>query len=203
VKLAAHPDHLYFGTSWSPDGKWVLYQDCHYKQDPGHDWSDVCIGRADGSEHRVLTEGQAMWFAATYGSLETRGGGSNLPAWTRNGSVLFPRRRPGSVVPWHYQPQRPDTDHFNRELRVEEARGGVDICRLDVRTGKTEMLTREEPATWDFRASESPDGRKIAFCRAATGGPPAIWVMDSTGKNQRQITNGIDGKGADHPRWIG
>ena len=58
IKVAAHPGHLYFGTSWSPDGKWVLYQDCHFRGDPGHDWSDICIGRADGSEHRVLTEGQ-------------------------------------------------------------------------------------------------------------------------------------------------
>jgi hypothetical protein len=24
---------VYFGTSWSPAGEWVLYQDCHYKQD--------------------------------------------------------------------------------------------------------------------------------------------------------------------------
>src|ERR1043166_921660 len=58
VKVAGHPAHLYFGTSWSPDGKWILYQDCHYKEDPGHDWSDVCIGRADGSEHKILTAGK-------------------------------------------------------------------------------------------------------------------------------------------------
>src|SRR4029079_5494841 len=42
VRIAGHPDHLYFGTSWSPDGKWILYQDCHFKEDPGHDWSDIC-----------------------------------------------------------------------------------------------------------------------------------------------------------------
>lgn len=27
--VAAHPEHLYFGTSWSPDGQWILYVDCH------------------------------------------------------------------------------------------------------------------------------------------------------------------------------
>src|SRR5689334_17758819 len=78
VRIAGNPDHLYFGTSWSPDGKWILYQDCHYKQDPGHDWSDICVGRADGSEHRVLTQGQAQWFGATYGPKDNRGGGSNM-----------------------------------------------------------------------------------------------------------------------------
>jgi Tol biopolymer transport system component len=28
ITLAAQPGHLYFGTSWSPAGDWVLYVDC-------------------------------------------------------------------------------------------------------------------------------------------------------------------------------
>ena len=59
VRVAAMPGHLYFGTMWSPDGRWILYVDCLPGEDPGHDWADVCIGRADGSEHRVLTSGKA------------------------------------------------------------------------------------------------------------------------------------------------
>ncbi len=98
IKVAAHPDHLYFGTSWSPDGQWILYVDCHYKNEPGHDWADVCVGRADGSEHRVLTEGQPMWFAATYGDTTSRGSGSNLPAWTHDGCILYPRRTDGARI---------------------------------------------------------------------------------------------------------
>ena len=121
--IAADPNHLYFGTSWSPDGESVLYVDCHYHEDPGHDWADVCVGKADGSQHRVLTTGQAMWFAATYGNRDTRGGGSNLPAWTHDGKILFPRRHPDSKVAWEYQPQRPDVDHFNRDYKPEQARG--------------------------------------------------------------------------------
>ncbi|NOS71582.1 MAG: serine/threonine protein kinase [Verrucomicrobia bacterium] len=202
VRVAAHPDHLYFGTNWSPDGQWVLYQDCQSKTDPGHDWSDVCIGRPDGTEHRVLTKDNAMWFAATYGDAQNRGGGSNVPAWTRDGQILFPRRLPGSKVPWEFQSQRPDTDHFNRDFKPESARGGVEICRLNPREGKLTRLTHNEPPVWDFRSSESPDGRLIVFCRAETGGVPGIWVMNSDGSNQRLLTRGVDDKGADHPRWL-
>jgi len=100
--VAAAPGHLYFGTSWSPDGEWILYVDCLHGEDPGHDWADVGIGRADGRERRLLTSGQAMWFAATYGDPRTRGGGSNVPAWTRNGRILFPRRLLESKVAWEY-----------------------------------------------------------------------------------------------------
>jgi TolB protein len=201
-RIAADPDHLYFGTSWSPDGESVLYVDCRYREDPGHDWADVCVGKADGSQHRVLTSDQAMWFAATYGNRDTRGGGSNLPAWTHDGKILFPRRHADSKVAWEYQPQRPDLDHFNRDYKPEHARGGTEICRLDPRDGTYQALTRNKPGVWDFRAIESPDGRWIAFCRATVGAPPSLWVMESDGKNPRQITRGWQDRGADHPQWL-
>ena len=202
IRVAAQPGHLYFGTQWSPNGQWVLYVDCLYQQDPGHDWADVCIGRADGSEHRVLTTGQSMWFAATYGDPKTRGGGSNVPAWTRDGSILFPQKSKDAKVAWVYRVNQPDLDHFNRDFRPELARGGTQICRLDPESGSITVLTPNDNPVWDFRASQSPDGKQIVFCRAATGEAPAIWVMDNHGKDARMITRGIDELGADHPRWI-
>ncbi len=202
TRIAAKPGHLYFGTSWSPDGRWVVYVDCRPGEEPGHDWADVCVGRADGIEHRVLTSDKSMWFAATYGDPKTRGGGSNVPAWTHDGSILFPRRLPNSRVAWEFQPGRPDVDHFNRDYKPELARGGTEICRLGLRDGRVTALTRSDPPLWDFRASESADGQFIAFCRAKTGEPPAIWVMDADGKNPRKITHGLEDRGADHPRWL-
>ena len=202
VRIAAHRDHLYFGPSWSPDGQWLLFQDCQFKTDPGHDWSDLCLARPDGKDFRALTEGQTMWFAATYGNPQNRGGGSNIPVWTRDGKIVFPRRLPGSKVPWEFQPQRPDTDHFNRDFKPELARGGVQICQLNPRTGEVTALTRSAPTVWDFRASESSDGRSIVFCRAETGGQPSIWGMDADGGNARMLTRGFNDKGADHPRWL-
>ena len=202
IRIAAQPEHLYFGTHWSPDGRWILYVDCLYRKDPAHDWADVCIGRSDGSEHRVLTSGQVMWFAATYGDPTTRGGGSNVPVWTRDGSILFPRRLPESKVAWEFQPKRPDVDHFNRDYKPELARGGTEICRLDPRDGRVTVSTYSDPPVWDFRASESPDGKQIVFCRAATGGAPAIWMADADGKNARLVTRGQEDRGADHPRWL-
>jgi Tol biopolymer transport system component len=193
---------LYFGTSWSPDGSWILYQDCHFKQDPGHDWSDLCVGRPDGSENRVLTRDQSHWFGATYGNRQHRGGGSNLPSWTRDGQILFSRKLPGSRVAWEYQAQRPDRDHFNREFKLELARGGTEICRLEPRSGKVLRLTQSDPTVWDFRPAESPDGRQIVFCRAKTGESPGIWVAEADGRNGRVVTTGTDGLGADHPRWM-
>jgi Tol biopolymer transport system component len=203
VKVAGQPDHLYFGPCWSPDGKWLAYADCLYKQDPAHDWCDVCIARSDGSEQRLLTQGQAMWFTATYGGPGAHGGGSNLLAWTPDGRLLFPRRSPGAKVPWEFQPHRQDVDHFNRDFKPENARGGTQICRLDPLTGRTEELTPLVPGQWDFRAAPSPDGRRLAFCRALTGESPGLYVAEAKpGARPRLLTRGYHDLGADHPRWV-
>jgi TolB protein len=202
VRLAAASGHLYFGTNWSPDGEWVLYVDCQFPNDPGHDWADVCIGRPDGTEHKVLTTGQAMWFAATYGNPQSKGGGSNVPVWTNAGEILFPQREKDSRVPWQYKTGQPDVDHFNREFKPESSLGSTRIVRLNPGTGSITPITNFEAGRWDFRGSQSPDGTKIVFCRAKTGESPAIWVIDSDARNLKLVTKGLNELGADHPRWI-
>jgi TolB protein len=125
-----------------------------------------------------------------------------MPTWTRDGHILFSSKLPGAKVAWEFQPQRPDTDHFNRDFKPELARGGTRICRLSPHDGSVTLLTHSEPALWDFRASESPDGQHIVFCRAGAGEAPGIWRMDAAGHNARCLTRGLDNQGADHPRWL-
>ena len=202
ILVAAHAEYLYFGPRWSRDGQWLVYQGCLYRQDPGHDWSDLFLSRPDGSQQRRLTSGQALWFGASYGPRDNHGGGSNMPVWTHDGAILVSRKLPGSRVPWEYQADRPDTDHFNREYQPDLARGGTEICRIDAGDGSAERLTRADPPVWDFRQSESPDGTQMVFCRAETGGSPAVWVSDADGTNARMLARGLDDRGADHPRWM-
>jgi hypothetical protein len=202
VLVNGHPDHLYFGTTWSPDGRWVLYQDCRFKTDPGHDWSDICIGRPDGSENRVLTQNQSHWFAATYGNSKLHGGGSNMPQWTRDGQILFSRRSPDARVPWEYQASRPDVDHFNREFKPDAALGGTQLCRLNPDSGMIAPLTPLESGVWNCRPCESADARFIVFCRAPVGEMTSLWLMNSDGSHPRLLTRGNYDRGADHPRWL-
>lgn len=200
--VAADPDLLYFGPQFSPDGAWLAFMGCRHVEDMGHDWADVYIARLDGSEMRVLTEGQSAWFAATYGPRERPGGGSNIVSWTPDGGLLVPCRSSRAQVPWVYQADRPDVDHFNRELDTEQARGGVQIVRLDAATGVHRSLTPLSEGIWDFRSSVSPDGAQLIFCRAATDASPSIWVADGEGGSAREVTRGLDAEGADHPRFL-
>ena len=202
VKVAGDPNHLYFGTSWSPDGHWILFQDCLHHTDPGHDASDICIGRADRFEHRALTQGQAHWFAATYGGNDRHGGGSNMPEWTLDGHILYSRRSVGAKVPWEFQASRPDTDHFNRDFKPEAARGGTSICRLDPTTGAEKTIIPFEEGVWKCRACPSADGHHLAYCQAATGKMTSLWISNAEGEMAREINRGHEGRGADHPRWL-
>ena len=200
--VASKPGHLYFGPKWSPDGEWLIFQDCQPAADPGHDWSDLVLCRPDGSEQRMLTQGNSLWFAATYGSPENRGSGSNMPIWSKDGTILICRRLPDSKPAWEYQPQRVDVDHFNRDFKPELARGGTEICRLDPKTGEITKITSPGSSVWDFRQVESTDATQLLFCRAKTGETAGIWIANSDGSNQRLLTKGINNQGADHPRWI-
>ena len=60
-------------AAWSHGGDWLVFQDCLYRTDPGHDWADLYVCRPDGSESRLLTTGQAAWFGATYGGAANPG----------------------------------------------------------------------------------------------------------------------------------
>ena len=203
LEVAAAQGHLYFGPMWSPDGAWLIYQDCHYPDDPGHDWADLCLGSPDGRVNRKVTTGQRQWFATSYGNPETRGGGSNIAQWTPDGSrVTYTRAEPGSRTAWPYQAQRPDTDHFNRDYYPEEARGGTAICLLDPFTGEETEFIPYEPRVWNFRSAWSPDGSLFAFCRAEVGSPSGIWLVDAEGSNARMVTDGYEHLGADHPVWV-
>ena len=207
VEVASAPGHLYFGPMWSPDGEWLVYQDCHYSDDPGHDWADLCLGNPDGPDgatHRKVTAGQRQWFATSFGGPDSRGGGSNIAQWTPDGKlVTYTRAESGSRTAWPYQAQRPDTDHFNRDYCPEDARGGTAICLLDPFTGAESEFIPYTSRVWNFRSAWSPDGALFAFCRAKVGSPSGIWLVNADGSDPRLLTDGYERLGADHPVWVG
>ena len=200
--IAGDPAWLNFAPSWSPDGQWLLYQRCAHHEDPGHDRSDLCISRPDGSEHRALTSGQSHWFAAAMGTPERHSSGSNSPAWSPDDSrIAVTLLLPGARAAWPYRAGQPDLDHFNRDYRPELARGGTQVCLIDPASGAITPVTHDDPPAWYFRPVWSPDGAHLVLGRVEVGGQPELWVMKGDGGDRRLLTRGIDGLGADYARW--
>jgi hypothetical protein len=203
VEVAHNAGHLYFGPVWSPDGAWVAYEDCHYLEDPGHDWADIGLVKPDGSERHVITQNQRQWFGTSFGTPQTRGGGSELIEWSPDGQwVTYTRATPDARTAWQFQPQRPDTDHFNRDYLPDQARGGTQVCLLNPCTRQVQALTPCERLVWNFRARWSPDGEQKTFSRARVGQASEVWVMGADGAHAHLLTRGFDELGADHARWL-
>jgi len=197
---------LFFGPSWSPNGEWLAFVGCLHKQDAAHSWADIFICRPDGSGLKAVTSGQSHWFATSHGTPETRGNGSNVVSWSDDGQYLYYTKvKPGSVTAWEYQAERPDTDHFNRDYKPENACGGSSLSLLDPFSGEEINLTGYEELNWDFRVCANNDKSKnnILFCRAKIGSPCELWIMDKNGSNQRILTKGFQGMGADHAFFTG
>lgn len=173
--IAGQPEHLYFGPQWSPDDRQLAYLDCQAVKDPAHFRADLSIGQADGSGHRLITEGQPHWFATPFGS--------NMTEWAPNGeTITFTRLQSNST----------------RDM----AQGGAQICLLNPTTAAITELTRAEEGTWDYRATWHPNGRQIVFARVRNHGPRTLWIMDADGTNAKPLTDGYRHKGADHFRWL-
>lgn len=203
VEVAGDPEHLFFGPTWSPDGQWLLFADCRQQQDPEHMRSDLCVVRPDGSDFRRLTTDRSHWLSPVYGNPDTKGGGSEIPHWMPDSRhVTWVRLKAGSRTPWPLQEDPTVDDHFNRDFRPDEACGGTDLHLLDVFTGQETSLTANDDGVWDFRATPSPDGTQMAFCRSPTGEPSQLWLRDIASGESRFLTSGPAGTGADHPRWI-
>ncbi len=173
--VAGEPEHLMFGPHWSPDDTRLVYLDCHAAKDPAHFRAALAVGRADGTEHRVITPGQTHWFGTPFGS--------NMSEWSPDGqTVTYTRLR----------------DDSTKDMAV----GGSQICLLNPATGHVTELTPAVENTWDFRAAWSPDGNKIAFARVSSGRPRELWIMNPDGSHAERLTDGYLHKGADHFRWL-
>jgi len=173
--VAGRPAHLYFGPHWSPDDRWLVYMDCLNEEDPAHFRAAVCVGRSDGSEHRVVTPVQSHWFGTPFGS--------NMPEWSPDGQTITYTRL---------------LENSARDM----SRGGAQICLLNPFTGKIAELTPAVEGQWDFRAAWSPEGNKIHFTRVSNGAPRELWSIDPDGGNPRRLTRGYREKGADFARWL-
>ncbi len=201
VMVAARTGHLYFAPVWSAAGDRLAYLDCHAAVDPAHFAADLCIGRPDGTAHRVVTCGQSHWFGTSYGVAGHRGGGSNMTSWIPGQErITWTRLLPDSHADARYDASRPD--HQELLHAPELARGGTQLCALDPDSGDAAEITAAEEGRWDYHASWSAAGDAVAFSRARVTQPPELWIAAADGLSARRLSAGYDRWGAGFGRWL-
>lgn len=99
-------------------------------------------------------------------------------------------------LPVVVRPGAPAAD--DRIVYVDKAGAEFDIFTISADgTGKTNLT---QSSAGEYGPRWSPDRRRIAFSRVATGGVSYLWVMNADGSEQKQIpTPGLDMMGG--PDW--
>lgn len=99
-------------------------------------------------------------------------GSADNPSQSRDGRIVFQSNRDGNF----------EIYRVNRD--------GSDLTRLTKDAAKANVF--------DIQPAFSPDGKTIAWT-SGRGGKTNIWLMDSTGRNQRQFTKDI--RSSNTPAW--
>lgn len=193
--------HLFFGPTWSADGKRLAFLDCRSSEDPAHFAAALVVADTESGKVERVTPPQSHYFGTAYGHPNRRGGGSNCVCWTPLGEkLLWTKLSPGAHNDSDFRPEQGDhrEDRFDPSL----ARGGSSLVLLDPVTGTEAPVTRPEDGRWDFRGAFSPDGEKIVYTSARVGARGELFITRLDGGDPFFLTAGFDQLGADHPRWI-
>ena len=136
-----------------------------------------------------------MWFAATYGDPKTRGGGSNVPAWTRDGVDPLPAPPAGLQGPLGIPAAAPRRRPLQPRLQARtRPRRHRDLpARPARRAGHAPDA--ERPAGLGFPRQRVPGRQVRGLLPGEDGGAPAIWVMDADGQTPGSSPEGSTTRG--------
>jgi Tol biopolymer transport system component len=158
---------------FSPDGKRLTFQSTR----DGHSCDQQFIMNLDGTGVQRISNGK---------------GRTTCGWWMKDGKrILFASTHGASDD----CPPRPDfSQGYVWPIYPTYAIYSVKPDGSDLRLLFPQNLKAGEEPGYNAEAVVSPDGKKIVFC-STRGGDLDIWVMDSNGKNARQLTYtlGYDG----------
>lgn len=198
--VCSEAGHLFFGPHWSPDGAWLVFQDCIPDRDPGHHFSDIAVCRPDGSEFHRLTEHTSCYFGTSFGLEGYRMGGSNFPIWTPDSRLIFSPMMEDSHPDCHF-----DASQRNHEELIYDpsmGRGGCNLSLMNPEDGTVTALTEMREGHWDFRPHLSGDGEWLLYTHSSFGCASEVRLMHLPTGEIRTVTSGTDGLGADHARFV-
>ena len=181
-------DDREYGEVWSPDGKWIVYQ----QDSGGNELWDIFAIPADGGQVVNLTD--------------TPNIREESPLWSPDGKTIALNTKPKdgtvydlSLLDWATRKVTPLTHEETKNHswssiawspdgktiyanRVEVSFGDADIYAVDVATGKTTNLTPHEGKVLYLASSLSPDGRTVLLTTTQKDGYQNVALLDVASK---------------------
>lgn len=188
-------DERQYSPVWSPDGKWIVYEQDH----AGDELWDLYAIPSDGGEIVNLTntpairEQDPVWshdgrtIAFDYKPKEGSQYDVALLDWkTRKVQLLTHEQQPGyswNVVAWS------SDDKTIYASRRNPPYTDADVYRIDVATGKTENLTPHQGTIRYLAASLSPDDKTLLMSADAKGGYINVALLDVSSRKITMVTD--------------
>ena len=199
IQLVQSEDRQY-GAAWSPDGKWIVYQ-----QDfGGNELWDVFAIPSNGGEVLNLTN-----------TPDTR---EESPRWSPDGKTIALNTKPKdgtvydiSLLDWASRKVTPLTHEDTKSRswqsvawspdgktlyanRVDVSFTDADVYSIDVASGKTTDLTPHQGSVLYMASSLSPDGKRLLVMTTQEGGFQNVAMLDVPTKKITLVT---------HTKWEG
>ena len=218
TKKALAPEDLYkiknvTDPQISPDGKWIAYTVSVPSIEKNNFNSDIWLIPVDGGTPIQLTNSPKGDYSPRWSPsskniafISSRSGKANLYIITIDGGeavqLTFADHSLSAPIwskdgKWLFFPA-------NLSKESEYIEWDTDIYRINIQTGKTDILTDHEGG--DSNPVISPNGKHIAYLRFASWDPPPpkqiikAYIMDIDGKNKRSISGEFD-RDVQNIRW--
>jgi serine/threonine protein kinase len=191
-KLAtrAFPDFFLGSAAWSPDGKTIA---CPFGGFTGGYYrSVVVIQVADGTQkqltsHRWNQVERVAWLSDGSGVITTtqEQSGSPYQIW----QISYPdgEAHPITNDLNSYRNASLTADSSILVTVLSDTTSNVWVAPMGEWTGARQLTSGKENGGLSGTTTWTPDGKIIYLSRA--GGNPDIWIMDSDGHNQKQLTD--------------
>jgi dipeptidyl aminopeptidase/acylaminoacyl peptidase len=191
----AQSDERQYGEAWSPDGKWIVFQ----QDTGGNELWDVFAIPSDGGELINLTN-----------TPEIR---EESPRWSPDGKTIALNTKPkdGTVyditlMDWATRKKAPLTHETTPNyswftvawssdgktlyaVRAEVSFTDADIYAIDVASGKAANLTAHKGQLLYIASSLSKDGRTLLITSNEKGGYQNVALLDIAGKKLTWVTD--------------
>jgi hypothetical protein len=161
----------FYGASFSPDGRWVVFQG---RPDNAEVRDRVYVVASDGTGFRQVSD-------SSYGA--------EGPMWSGDGRAITFRQVPYPRRFWA-EMEPADVDAANKAARLVTIRldGSGLVPAIGAAASATRVKRFVDSATVDG-ARPSADGRRLAYAKAV-GGWPGLYVYDFGTRSERLLTGG-------------
>jgi Tol biopolymer transport system component len=189
-----------FSPAWSPDGQWLAFNlgnQIYKRKLNGDSLTQLTFDREN---HLPAWSPDGKWIA--YDSNSESSTGANF-VWKMKTDGSEKRRI--AYTPTEGETRQPNWSWDNKtilHIRYLLKTFSSEIFRMDENGGNVVRLTFNNAT--DYSPKYSSDGKMIAFASQPSDGRMNIWLMNSDGTKQHQLTNegGIDPAWSHDSQWI-